>query len=464
MLNDLRQPQAMSEEKTNGVARPTRPASWVLAGRLPPLPAWFSFAAAVLMAVLLLVISSLGVYRLLPFVALLVATLCVNLGGAALVRRGLWPNGVNHAVRLSNLASCTLAILFFDGLYSPLIPLYTEDILSASLRDGKRGAQQSWRLVAVALVVVALGSWPLEGGDVTRLLVYVAVMGLVALFAGELGSQRIAVHAALARQTLENEQLYTELEERAQRLGEAYEEIKELDRSKTEFVQSVSHELRTPLSFIRGYIELLRDGGLGELSDLQREKLDIVAQRTILLADLVRDVASLQRGQPRPGEMAHVSLAELARQAVDSAGAMAHELGIALRLDLPAAPLNVWGSARQLEQVLTNLVGNALKFSPDGGVITVGARQEGEFVVVYVADEGIGVPPQEHERIFERFYQVDGSTTRFPGTGLGLTIVKEFVEGHGGRVWVQSPTLPGEPGHGSTFYFSIPLPQNSPRD
>jgi signal transduction histidine kinase len=162
--------------------------------------------------------------------------------------------------------------------------------------------------------------------------------------------------------------------------------------------------------------------------------------------------------------MAHVSLAELARQAVDSAGAMAHELGIELRLDLPAAPLNAWGSARQLEQVLTNLVGNALKFSPDGGVITVGARQEGEFVVVYVADEGIGVPPQEHERIFERFYQVDGSTSRFPGTGLGLTIVKEFVEGHGGRVWVQSPTLPGEPGHGSTFYFSIPLPQNSPRD
>jgi signal transduction histidine kinase len=215
--------------------------------------------------------------------------------------------------------------------------------------------------------------------------------------------------------------------------------------------------LRTPLSFIRGYIELLRDGGLGELSDLQREKLDIVAQKIISLADLVRDVVALQRGVPRPDEMSSVSLAELARQAVAGAEATAHEQGIELRLDLPAAPLNVRGDFRQLEQVFTNLLGNAIKFSPDGGTITVGAQQEDERVVVFVNDEGIGVPPEEQQRIFERFYQVDSAATRhFSGSGLGLTIVKEFVEGFGGQVWLTSPTKPGDPAHGSTFYFALP--------
>jgi signal transduction histidine kinase len=454
-VTTLNQPQ--QSQQINDAAQPSSSTTQILSGRLPPLAAWYTFAAAALMAALIVVVALLGESRALALLTLLALTLAVNLGGGALARRGSWPGLVNWLIRLSNLAAISLANLLLDGLYSPLVPMYAEDILSASLRDGKRGAWTGWGLVTVALLGVALCSWPLDDAEIQRLLISIAVMGAITLLAGQVGTQRLEMHVALARQSLENERLYAELEERTQRLSEAYKELKELDRRKTEFAQGISHELRTPLSFIRGYIELLRDGGLGELSDLQREKLDIVAQKIISLADLVRDVVALQRGVPRPDEMSSVSLAELARQAVAGAEATAHEQGIELRLDLPAAPLNVRGDFRQLEQVFTNLLGNAIKFSPDGGTITVGAQQEDERVVVFVNDEGIGVPPEEQQRIFERFYQVDSAATRhFSGSGLGLTIVKEFVEGFGGQVWLTSPTKPGDPAHGSTFYFALP--------
>jgi signal transduction histidine kinase len=409
------------------------------------------------MAALIVILALLGQSRALYFLAILAFALLVNLGGGALARRGLRPGLVNWLVRLSNLAAISLANLLLEGLYSPLVPMYAEDILSASLRDGKRGAWTGWGLVTAALVGVALCSWPLDAVEIQRLLIHIAVMGAIALLAGQVGTQRLEMHAALARQSLENERLYAELAERTQSLSEAYEELQELDRRKTEFAQSISHELRTPLGFIRGYVELLRDGGLGQVSDLQREKLDIVAHKVMSLTDLVHDVVSLQRETPRPEDLGQVSLAELARQAVAGAEAAAQESGIELRLDLPDAPLNVRGDFRQLEQVFTNLLGNAIKFSPDGGTITVGAHHKPGRVVVFVSDEGIGVPPEEQQRIFERFYQVDNATTRqFSGSGLGLAIVKEFVEGLGGQVWLKSPTKPGDSARGSTFYFALP--------
>jgi len=433
------------------------PAPQTLKGQLPALSLRIPLFSAMMLVAVALVAHMLNDERALQLLYILFGTLLVHVGSSALVQRGLWPGTVNTFTRLANLTAYTLAVLLFDGLASPLIPIYAEDILSASLRDGRRGAWHSWALVTVALVGVATISDALDALGITRLLAYIAVMGIIALIAGELGQRRIESQIKLAQQTLENARLYAELEERARRLNAAYEELKVLDQRKTEFVQSVSHELRTPLLFIRGYTELLLEGGLGQLNPEQREKLDIVARKTQLLADLVRDIVSLQRGRPRVEEMQDISISQLARQATASAEAMAQELGIQVSLELPDRDLKTRGVPRRLEEVFDNLLGNALKFSPDGGEIQVRAQVRDGFIEVLVADQGIGVPPEEQERIFERFYQVDSTTTRrFEGTGLGLSIVKQIVEGHGGRVWVVSPTLSDASGRGSTFHFTIP--------
>ena len=433
------------------------PAPQVLKGQLPALSLRIPLISAAILLVVALVAHFLDEYRAWVLLVILFGTLSIHVGSAALVQRGRWLGVVNIFTRLANLTAYTLAVLSFEALNSPLIPLYAEDILSASLRDGRRGAWHGWTLVTVALAGVAIKSDALNAPGITRLLVYIAVMGIIALIAGELGQKRIESQIKLAQQTLENARLYAELEERAQRLNAAYEALKELDQRKTEFVQSVSHELRTPLLFIRGYIELLREGGLGELNPEQQEKLDIVTRKTQLLADLVRDIVSLQRGRPRVEEMQEISLSQLARQATLSAEAMAQELGIQISLELPDRDLRIRGVPRRLEEVFDNLLSNALKFSPEGGEIKVQAQMKNGVVEVSIADEGIGVPPEEQERIFERFYQVDSSTTRrFEGTGLGLSIVKQIVEGHSGQVWVASPTSNDTSGRGSTFHFTVP--------
>lgn len=433
------------------------PAPQTLKGQLPALSLRIPLISAAILLVVALVAHFLNEYRAWILLLILFGTLSIHVGSAALVRRGRWLGVVNTFTRLANLTAYTLAVLLFEALNSPLIPLYAEDILSASLRDGRRGAWHGWALVTVALAGIAIQSDALTPPGITRLLVYIAVMGIIALIAGELGQKRIESQIKLAQQTLENARLYAKLEERAQRLNAAYEALKELDQRKTEFVQSVSHELRTPLLFIRGYTELLREGGLGQLNPEQQEKLDIVARKTQLLADLVRDIVSLQRGRPRAEEMQEISLSQLARQATLSAEAMAQELGIQISLELPDRDLRIRGVPRRLEEVFDNLLSNALKFSPDGGEIKVQAQMKNGVVEVSVADEGIGVPPEEQERIFERFYQVDSSTTRrFEGTGLGLSIVKQIVEGHNGQVWVASPTSNDAAGRGSTFHFTVP--------
>jgi len=456
-VENSKAPNASQMTTSTEVApRLVQPSPQVMLGRLPPLGLRFPIMGSALMFGVALAVPVLSGIDFLPFFTIVACVLGAHLTGNALLRRNLWPNVVNLVLRVTNLTAYTVAILLSDGLSSPLIPLYVEDILSASLRHGRRGAWKGWGLVTAALLGVTLGTWPLGSEEIARLIVYDAVMAIVAMIAGELGQQRLEVHASLAQQVTENARLYAELEAHTQRLNAAYEELQELDCQKMALVQSVSHELRTPLLFIRGYVELMLDGGLGQLTDLQREKLQVVADKTELLVDLVRDILSVQQGTPPQAEMKELSLTDLIHQAVSGAEALAREQGIQLCLDLPDDALVVHGNARRLTEIFDNLLSNATKFSPDGGSIILSACRMDGTARVAVADEGIGVPPAEHERIFERFYQVDSTITRrFEGTGLGLAIVKQIVEGHGGQVWVHSPTLPNA--SGSTFYFTIPL-------
>jgi signal transduction histidine kinase len=269
---------------------------------------------------------------------------------------------------------------------------------------------------------------------------------------GKPDERLLTIAATQAAIAIENARLYASLEQRAQNLAEAYAELKRADRLKDEIVQNISHELRTPLTFVKGYVEMLLDESAGPMNAIQKQYLGIVVEKTNVVTRLVSDIMTLQQTEAVPSRRVPVSLAELARRAVLGCMATAENAGLALveniADDLPLAT----GDEDRLLQVFDNLLGNAIKFSPDGGQIIVAVQDAGDRLRVSVSDQGIGIPRDQHERIFERFYQIDGSARRrFGGTGLGLAIVKRIVEAHEGEVWVES-----EPGRGSTFYFTVP--------
>ena len=251
---------------------------------------------------------------------------------------------------------------------------------------------------------------------------------------------------------LENAHLYATVQERARQFAAANEELKTYDRMKDEFVQTVSHELRTPLTFIKGYVELLLERVMGELNQEQVDALQIVAQRTESIVHLVNDIISLTRSELPSLQLHVLDLREVALLAVQAARAVTERAGLRLTTDFPDSLPEVMGDSQRLSQVFDNLIGNAVKFSPDGGTICVRLRAEEGTVRAEVSDQGIGIPADKLERVWERFYQVDGTTTRrFSGTGLGLAIVKRLIEAHGGQVGAESTV-----GHGSTFWFAVP--------
>jgi len=263
----------------------------------------------------------------------------------------------------------------------------------------------------------------------------------------------LTIVASQIATAIENAQLYRDSKDRAERLRAAYEELQELDLLKTEFTQNISHELRTPLTFIKGYVELLRDDSLGDLSAKAREALDIVANKTDALIELVNSILSLQQVEASKLRVSMVRMDELARQAVRGAQATAQKVKVELCEEIAAHLPPIAGDAERLMQVLDNLLSNAIKFSPHGGKVCVRVRELDGNVQVDVQDSGIGIAREKLPLVFERFYQVDGSATRrFGGTGLGLAIVKRIVELHNGRVWAES-----DPGKGSTFSFAIPI-------
>jgi len=272
----------------------------------------------------------------------------------------------------------------------------------------------------------------------------------------------LTIAAAQAAVAIENARLHESLQNSYVELEKSYNEPRQLDKMKSEFVQNISHELRTPLTFIKGYVELLRDGEMGELDEEQLGALDIVAKKAEALSRLVDDIISLQQAERRRRQFSSFSLSELGHEAVRSAQASAMELGISLYDEIPDGLPHVFGDRARIGQVFDNLLQNALKFSDAGGSITVRMRERGVFIRTEVEDTGIGIPPEQMSRIFDRFYQVDGTPTRrFGGTGLGLAIVKQIVETHGGQVDVESKV-----GEGSLFSFTIPQanPKNPPEN
>lgn len=265
-------------------------------------------------------------------------------------------------------------------------------------------------------------------------------------------TQLLMIAAAQVSVAIASARLFEALEERAAELAVAYEELKENDRLKDELVQNVSHELRTPLTFIRGYVDLLVDGEMGELSPEQLRALTIVAEKTGEVTRLVEDIMSLQRIDSANLMRQQFSMAVLLESAIDCHKMSASKRGLDLILRPPTTKGIVEADRGRMNQVLDNLIGNAMKFSPDGGAIELRMTERKNDVLVVVSDQGIGIASDKVNRIFERFYQIDGSSRRrFGGAGIGLAIVKRIIDAHQGDIWIKS-----EIGSGSRFFFTVP--------
>ncbi|MDB5099223.1 MAG: protein of unknown function, putative Histidine kinase [Cyanobacteria bacterium RYN_339] len=248
--------------------------------------------------------------------------------------------------------------------------------------------------------------------------------------------------------------LYTQMESlvaiRTAELRKAYDELKQLDELKAGFLNTVSHELRTPLSYIVGFVDALLEGDLGEIPPDQLPALRKIAKGSEQLARLLDDL--LDNARMEAGvfklDLRELDLAALLRDVCMMSATLIdekqHVVSIVLPDDLPI----VRADQARVTQVLNNLISNAVKYTPAGGRLVVGARTEGDMVRVAVTDSGIGIPPDAMDKLFTRFFRVGGQEK---GTGLGLSITKALVEGHGGQIGVET-----EVGRGSTFWFTLP--------
>jgi signal transduction histidine kinase len=252
---------------------------------------------------------------------------------------------------------------------------------------------------------------------------------------------------------MENAQLYTAQEQRASALEAAYKELQDADQLKDDLLQNLSHELRTPLTHVLGYLRLMADGALGPLNTQQVETLELVTGKAQHLAELINDIVSVQESEARNLIPKPIHIERVVALAVRTnlADAQAKDIPIVARIAANLPP--VYADPVRLEEVFAELLENAVKFSPRATQIEIEIDDPGgPLIHACVRDHGIGIAPEEHERIFRRFYQVEsGTTRRFAGTGLGLTIVRKIIEGHKGRVWVES-----EPGKGSCFHLTLP--------
>jgi two-component system phosphate regulon sensor histidine kinase PhoR len=228
--------------------------------------------------------------------------------------------------------------------------------------------------------------------------------------------------------------------------------LKQLERTRQEFVANVSHELRTPLSLIKGYVETLLDGAKDnpEVATKFLQTIDRNAERLKLLIEDLLTISELESGRLKL-DLQPVALRPLIEKVITDFKSLAEAKQV--RLVDESTDLHVRADAGRLEQVLCNLIDNAIKYGRNQGTVSVRTRQvNGRQVEVAIEDDGPGIPPESLERIFERFYRVDKARSREQGgTGLGLSIVKHIVANHGGKAWAKS-----EFGRGSVFYFTVP--------
>ncbi len=331
-------------------------------------------------------------------------------------------------------------------------------------RDGwQLGAPVSARAARREITIAGerIGTLLAEGRDEAS---SEAALALTETVLGPVMRQAILRLEATAEHERQMDSTVGELNDKRAGLERAVRRLEELDRLKSNFLANMSHELRTPLTSIIGYAEMLAEGLAGQLSTEQRDYVQTIlgkADQLLGLISAVLDAQAIEAGQLSLDRMP-VALAQVAKSEVSSFTAAAHKRGIVIAVDAEVEGV-ILGDRKKLRQIVSSLLSNAIKFTPDRGRVEVAIRQgalvPGEpassaAVHLVVTDSGIGISRQLVPQIFEPFYQVDSSSTRaFGGSGVGLTLVKAYVEAHGGSIWVDS-----DPGAGATFMAIFPAP------
>jgi signal transduction histidine kinase len=234
----------------------------------------------------------------------------------------------------------------------------------------------------------------------------------------------------------------------------ANRELAVASQHKSEFLANMSHELRTPLNAIIGFSEVLSERMFGELNEKQEEySKDIHAsgQHLLSLINDILDLSKIEAGRMEL-ELSDFHLPTALDSALTLVRERAGRRGIALQMNVDERLGQIQADERKVKQVLLNLLSNAIKFTPEGGRIEVAAVSKNGLAEVSVSDTGVGIAPEDQEKVFEEFRQVGTAEKKAEGTGLGLTLCRKFVELHGGRIWVKSQV-----GVGSTFTFTIPV-------
>jgi signal transduction histidine kinase len=233
-----------------------------------------------------------------------------------------------------------------------------------------------------------------------------------------------------------------------------YEDVRELEKLKSEMIRMASHDLRNPLNNAMGYLELLIMALGDSLTEKQMDFVANVRRSTSVMKSLIEDLLTLERVESeRKSAWVELDLGELVMDVVEAQRSTAELKQHALTLKVDEAEMKIVGNMTQLRQAMTNLIGNGIKYTPDHGYIQVRLKRHDRQVIFEVEDNGYGISNEKQERLFQRFYRAhEPGTDHIPGTGLGLSLVKTVIENHGGKVWVKS-----EVGVGSTFGFWLPL-------
>ena len=281
----------------------------------------------------------------------------------------------------------------------------------------------------------------------------------------------ISILASLIGQTLENarsfEEVYrsrqileTKIYERTKQLESALAEVQNISKTKSEFISAVSHELRTPLTSIKGYASILMTGKLGNIPDQAKKRLGKINTHSDKLVNFVNELLDLSRIESGRVEMKLTDC--VLSEIIDSVGDILtpqmrdKKIKWSSNIDknIPKIPLD----DTQVDRIFINLISNAIKFTPEGGTITVDAHLNNDIVKVEVTDTGIGISQKDIAQLFDEFYRVDNQINQdVKGTGLGLPLAKKIVEAHGGKMWITSQLKKG-----TTFHFTLPLKQPSP--
>jgi signal transduction histidine kinase len=256
-----------------------------------------------------------------------------------------------------------------------------------------------------------------------------------------------------------NKALEKRVHERTLDLQKALDRLSELNQLKSNFIANISHELRTPLTHIKGYIDILKDEGLGPLTPHQHKALDVLQRSEESLERLIEDL--IQFSLASRGELslnlATVDFNKVIQAASEQLIQKANASGVGMYIHVDDSLPAVRVDEEKLGWVLGHLLDNALKFTPEGGHVRLNAFLDHNRIQVTVGDNGIGIPAEQLDEIFEPFHQLDGSAKRhYAGTGLGLAMVKRIVEAHGSQITVKS-----ELGHGSQFQFTLPVDRSA---